>query len=86
MAANRDIIQNTLLAYLSEHVLAEGVTITPETDLPTLDVDSVTIVELAMHLEERLGIEIPVSRLTPEHTRTVSAIAACAVQYGKPLR
>ncbi|MCF8256013.1 MAG: acyl carrier protein [Flavobacteriales bacterium] len=86
MAANPDIIQNTLLAYLSEHVLAEGVTITPETDLPSLDVDSVTIVEMAMHLEERLGIEIPVNLLTPEHTRTVSAFAAHAVQHGKPLR
>lgn len=86
MPANPDIIQKILLAYLSERVLAEGVIITPETDLPSLDVDSVTIVELAMHLEERLGIEIPMNRLTPEHTRTVSAIAACAVQHGKPLR
>lgn len=55
MAANPDIIQNTLLTYLVEHVLAEGVTITPETDLPSLDADSVTIVELAMHLEVRQG-------------------------------
>ncbi len=79
-------IRNTLLTYLRTHVLAAGVSIADDSDLPALGIDSVTIVELAMHVEERFSLEIPVAQLTPDHTRTVRTLSACALQFGKPLR
>lgn len=86
MDAKAQAMQQALITYLQSHVLAPGVAITAESDLPELGIDSVTIVELAMHLEERFSIEIPVAQLTPEHTRTVRNLAECAIRFGKPLR
>lgn len=79
-------IQHALIHFLRENVLAEGIPINADTDLHTLGIDSVTIVELAMHIEERFGLEIPVSLLGPENTSTVRALAECAIRHGKSLR
>jgi len=86
MQPTEDNIRKVLLAHLTGHVLAEGVTVDADTDLPSLDVDSVTIVELAMHVEERFGIEVPVQFLTEGNTRTVADLARCALTHGRPLR
>ncbi len=86
MLPSPETIQQSLIAHLRAHVLAEGVPLAADTDLPSLDVDSVTIVELAMHIEEQFRLEIPVHLLIPEHTSTVRALAECAIRHGKPLR
>lgn len=86
MSPTEDNIRNSLLKHLKNHILAEGVVVDAHTDLPSLDVDSVTIVELAMHIEEEFGLEAPVRFLTAENTRTVLHIARCVLAHGAPMK
>jgi acyl carrier protein len=82
MPAERSDIEHALCSYLQTHVLAPGVHITPEQDFALLDIDSVTLVELAMHIEDTFGIEIPVRLLLPQHIQSVSALVTCALEHG----
>jgi acyl carrier protein len=86
MSPTEDNICNALVAHLTGHVLAEGVAVDASTDLPSLDVDSVTIVELAMHIEERFVLEVPMQFLTSENTRTVADLARTVIAHGRPLK
>ena len=85
MTPDPNTIASALCAYLVAHVLAPGVTIGPDSDLAALDIDSVTMVELAMHIEEQFGIEVPVQLLSSEHIPTVRAFAQCAITQGRKL-
>ena len=50
---------------------------TPETDLfETGLVDSLTLVELLLQLEERLGVRISVEDIEPDNFRSIRAIAS----------
>jgi acyl carrier protein len=82
MSTDRNAIENALCVFLQTHVLAPGVHITPEQDFALLDIDSVTLVELAMHIEDTFGIEIPVRLLLPQHIQSVSALVTCALEHG----
>ncbi len=86
MSPTEDNICKSLIAHLERHVLAEGVAVDAGTDLLLLDVDSVTIVELAMHTEEQFGLEVPMQYLTAENTRTVADLARCVLAHGRPLK
>ena len=86
MSPTEDNIRKELIAHLKSHILAEGVAVDADTDLPALDVDSVTIVELSMHIEEQFGLEVPVQFLTAENTRTVANLARCVLTHGRPLK
>lgn len=86
MSPTEDNICKSLIAHLERHVLAEGVAVAADTDLLSLDVDSVTIVELAMYIEERFGLEVPVQFLTSENTRTVADLARTVIAHGRLLK
>jgi acyl carrier protein len=80
MSTDRNAIENALCVYLQTHVLASGLTIAPEQDFAAFDIDSVTLVELAMHLEDTFSIEIPIRLLLPEHIHSVRTLVSCALE------
>lgn len=71
------MIQASLRTFLSEEVLAPGALIDEHADLAELGVDSFALMEVLLHVERAWGVSVPMEHLTPENTRTVSALADC---------
>jgi acyl carrier protein len=86
MKINAKAIETLLCEHLRQHVVAAGVSVEADTDLESLGVDSVTLIELTMVIEDAFAIEIPVRFIYPEQLRTVSSMAACALKHGLPKR
>lgn len=59
---------------LLEPFNTEGVTLSPETDISTdLNIDSVTVMDFVMEVEDHFDIEIPLNVLS--ETRTIADLA-----------
>jgi len=80
------LLEQALCDHLRAHVLAPNVVFTANMEFDALDIDSVTVVELVMLLEDQFNISIPIHLLKPEHMRSVQSLVACAVTHGMPLR
>lgn len=81
MSANREQIIEQLSAYLQKRFLAKDVVL--ETDMPfaEIGIDSMTVVELVMYLEEEFGIVIPANELTGDNLRSLQSLARCAYHH-----
>jgi acyl carrier protein len=65
-----------LYAALAALMQRDAVELSPDTLLvEELGLDSMSVLELLMDLEERLGIEIDSDRLEPEHLATIGGLA-----------
>jgi len=80
---SRDDIAAKVSAYLSKRFLAKGVKL--ETDKPFADfgIDSMTVVELVMFIEEEFGIVIPADELTGDNLKSLDSLVNCAVSNQK---
>lgn len=81
-ASNSDII-SSLTAYLKKRFLASGVEIQPADKFAEIGIDSMTVVELVMYIEEEFGIVIPADQLTGDNLATLESLANCAIQNQK---
>ncbi len=79
MAATQSEIINQLTAYLKKRFLASGVEIQPADKFADIGIDSMSVVELVMLIEEEFGIVIPVDQLTRENLASLDSLANCAV-------
>lgn len=71
-----DDTDTNLYAALAGLVHRDAAGLTPDTLLiEELGLDSMSVLELLMGLEERLGIEIDSDRLEPEHLATIGGLA-----------
>lgn len=75
----RDNIETQISAYLAKRFLAKGVTL--EATLPFSDfgIDSMTVVELVMLIEEEFGIVIPANQLTGDNLKSLESLVNCAI-------
>jgi acyl carrier protein len=71
-----DLIQKDLTEYLRSHAfLSEGSTLRSDESLTDSGViDSIGLIQLIDHIEERFGIEIPLDLITPENFDTLDGI------------
>ncbi|MCF8459130.1 MAG: hypothetical protein K9G46_00260 [Flavobacteriales bacterium] len=44
-----------------------------------LGIDSMTVVELVMYIEEEFGIEIPADQLTGDNLKSLDSLVNCAI-------
>jgi acyl carrier protein len=80
MAASHSDIINQLTAYLKKRFLASGVEIQATDKFADIGIDSMTVVELVMFIEEEFGIEIPADQLTGDNLATLDSLSNCAIQ------
>lgn len=83
MAASQTDIIAHLTAYLKKRFLADGVGIQSTDKFADIGIDSMTVVELVMFIEEEFGIVIPADQLTGDNLATLESLAACAIQNQK---
>jgi acyl carrier protein len=79
MAYTAHQIQEALSSYLSARFLASSVKLDAQLPFSEFGIDSMSVVELVMYLEEKFGIEIPSDQLTGEHLRSLSSLVSCAM-------
>ena len=81
-ASHSDIIEH-LTAYLKKRFLASGVEIHSTDKFAEIGIDSMTVVELVMFIEEEFAIVIPADQLTGDNLASLNSLADCAIQNQK---
>ncbi len=83
MSFDKRDITEVLSNYVTKSILAEGVAYTPDIAFSDVEIDSVTVVELVMMIEEEFGIEIPVDQLVSENLQSLESLVDCALKNAK---
>lgn len=76
---SKDKIETQVSAYLSKRFLAKGVKLEVATSFADFGIDSMTVVELVMFIEEEFGIVIPADQLTSDNLKSLESLVNCAV-------
>ena len=76
---SKNQLEAQVSAYLSKRFLAKGVTLETATPFADFGIDSMTVVELVMFIEEEFGIMIPADQLTGENLKSLESLVNCAV-------
>lgn len=80
MAHSKDTISKALLAFVRESILADGVSIEPESNLRDVGIDSYSMIEMVLFIERQFGIVLPEEKLIPDNLKSVEALAASAAE------
>ena len=80
MAADQQQIILRVTEYLKQRFLAKNVVFDSSKAFADFGVDSMTVVELVMYIEEEFGIVIPADQLTGDNLKSLDSLAACADQ------
>lgn len=81
MSVDKGKISSMMIQFLKANVLGEGVEITGTTPFVEIGIDSVTVIELVMHIDDEFGIDIPPNDLTEENMSSIDALASCAMRF-----
>lgn len=79
MSIDKAKIREELSSYLSKRFLAKGVELNAELPFADFGIDSMTVVELVMYIEEKFGIEIPADQLTGDNLHSLQSLVTCAM-------
>ena len=79
MAVSQQDIITQVNAYLKKRFLATDVTIAATDKFADMGIDSMTVVELVMFIEEEFGIAIPADQLTGDNLKSLESLVNCAV-------
>ena len=79
MTFSHSHIQEELHSYMSKRFLAKGVQFDAALPFADFGIDSMTVVELVMFIEERFGIEIPSDQLTGDNLRSLKSLVSCTM-------
>lgn len=77
-------IADDLTGFLTAELLAPGATVTPESELSELGVDSFALMEIILFVERRYGVVMPMEQLTPDAIRTVGTLSGCLARLVGP--
>ncbi|MDB4655888.1 phosphopantetheine-binding protein [Flavobacteriales bacterium] len=80
MAHNQQDIINSVSEYIKKRFLAPNVTLNSADKFADFGIDSMTVVELVMYIEEEFGIVIPADQLTGENLASIDSLTHCAIQ------
>ncbi|MFT4680463.1 MAG: acyl carrier protein [Granulosicoccus sp.] len=81
MTVDKGKISNMMIQFLKSNVLAEGIEISGTTPFQEIGIDSVTVIELVMHIDDEFGIDIPPNDLTEENMSSIDTLANCAMRF-----
>lgn len=73
-------VRAALCDFLARSVLSDGVVVTVDAPLADLGVDSFSLMEVLLFVEQRFGVELPMASLTPENTHDVAALTRCVLE------
>jgi acyl carrier protein len=76
-------VEKSLIKFLENNILGEGLTIDPESSLAEIGVDSYSIVEILLFIERKYGFVIPDDHLKPENFKNVNSIAQTVMEVSK---
>ena len=79
MSVDKVKIREELSAYLFKRFLAKDLNLDPAISFSEIGIDSMTVVELVMFIEEQFGIEIPADQLTGENLKSLDSLVSCAI-------
>ena len=79
MTVSKEDISNRVSDYLKNRFLAREVDFDPTQRFADFGIDSMTVVELVMFIEEEFGIVIPADQLTGDNLISLEALTSCAV-------
>lgn len=69
-------LEQHLLKLVQEKLIETGTPLTPGTDLFSIGLDSMGIMQLMISIEERLGVLVPESQVTRENFASANSLAA----------
>lgn len=76
-------VEKSLIKFLENNILGEGVTINSTSSLGEIGVDSYSIVEILLFIERKYGFVIPDDYLKPDNFKDVNSIAETVMQVSK---
>ena len=76
-------VEKSLIKFLENNILGEGVNINSKSSLTEIGIDSYSIVEILLFIERKYGFVIPDEHLRPENFKNVDAIAQIVVEVSK---
>jgi acyl carrier protein len=76
-------VEKALIKFLVDNILGEGVTISSDSSLAEIGVDSYSIVEILLFIERKYGFVIPDDHLKPENFKNVNSIAKTVMEVSK---
>ena len=79
MAVTKEHLIQRISDYLTKRFLASEVVFSPKIAFADFGIDSMTVVELVMYIEEEFDIVIPADQLTNDNLKTLEALTACAM-------
>ena len=79
----RNDIAAQVSVYLCKRFLAKGVKLEEAMHFAEIGIDSMTVVELVMFIEEEFGIVIPANQLTNDNLKSMESLVNCAVSNQK---
>ena len=80
MVVTKEHLIQRVSDYLTKRFLASGVTFNSTLPFGEFGIDSMTVVELVMYIEEEFGIVIPADQLTGNNLASLETLANCAIQ------
>ncbi len=80
MAVTKEHLIERISDYLTKRFLASEVVFNPKIAFADFGIDSMTVVELVMYIEEEFSIVIPADQLTGDNLASLEALANCAIQ------
>ena len=79
MAHSQQDITGSVSEYLKKRFLASNVKLNTADKFADYGIDSMTVVELVMYIEEEFGIMIPADQLTGENLASLDSLVSCAM-------
>lgn len=76
-------VEKSLIKFLENNILGEGVKIDSTSSLSEIGVDSYSIVEILLFIERKYGFVIPDDHLKPENFNNVNSIAKTVIEVSK---
>lgn len=80
MDVSKELLVERVSTYLKQRFLTAEVSFDPSTSFADFGIDSMTVVELVMFIEEEFGIVIPADQLTAFNLNSLDALADCAMK------
>jgi len=77
-------IENTLIREIAIIVAADEQSITPETSLQSLGIDSIRLVEILIIIEKQFGVKLIEAGLTRDDLKDVVSLARSVAKMRKP--
>lgn len=76
-------VEKSLIKFLEDNILGEGVNIHSKSSLTEIGIDSYSIVEILLFIERKYGFVIPDEHLRSENFKNIDAIAQIVVEVSK---